>query len=1067
MSAVVQAPDHGLAPTARQRFLLDAARRGDPEADPLVMVIQITGAVVPQHLRAAFTDAVAASDGLRTVFRAVPGYGVPRLSVAGPRALPPAWREIDLGAGGDVRRRIDARLTRERALPFDPERGPLVRGLLFTVGDDRAWLAVVAAPLVADRASLAILYRHMAGGASDPELTHEQFVAWRHALEQGEEDAAGSSYWAGLGCEGLPGPRLCYRTAGRPPGALRAAASVARAPIDPQVARALGGCLTRPVDDVLQAVWWMVLARITGQAAFRAQWQHDCRRDYAPFAHTVGHLDGVLPVAVTVADDDTVAQVVDRVAALCAAHRGYQEMCPPGAATDPDQPPVGFALHDVAGAIERDGRCWRPADMPGPLARFELALDIGLKQGRPATAALHYDPACYTRTAMEGLLEQYLTALRALPDHLNGPVRDLPLAGPAERARCLAINPDASAPPDETLLDRLDGWVSRRPGAPAVVDGRTFLSYAQFAARVDRLARGLRARGVVEGDAVALLLPRSATQVVALWAVLRAGGAYLPIDPAWPERRRRAILRDAAPRLVLTVPQLMPEQGPGDGPEHLDVTALLDGTDTPAAVALPAAIRPDGAAYILYTSGSTGRPKGVVVEHRNLASYVAAAHDALGLAGCRNVALTSTVAADLGNTALFGALYGGGCLHVADDRTMADGAAFARFLVDHAIDCIKIVPSHLAALLDADVPTLPRTLVLGGEPTPWSLVDAIHARDPACRIHNHYGPTETTVGVMVHAVDPTARRCGPGLPLDRVLANCRIYILDHALRPVPVGARGELYIGGAQLCRGYLGIAAEDAFVAVPAVSESRLYRTGDLARHLPDGGVQIVGRRDGQVKIRGLRVELGEVEAALLALPGIDQAAARTWGEGDGLRLVAYVVATPQAPGCDEETIRDQLRAVLADAMVPARVLVVPALPRMANGKIDRSALPRPDADRPRAHVAPRDGLEAVLAGLVAELLGRDRVSVDDSFFDLGGHSLQVIKLVARLRKSLQVEAQPSVVFDHPSVAALARALRAGEAEPGRLDRIAELRQRVAAMSDEERQTVLRGSGHSPAPAT
>ncbi|QCG91753.1 non-ribosomal peptide synthetase [Azospirillum sp. TSH100] len=565
---------------------------------------------------------------------------------------------------------------------------------------------------------------------------------------------------------------------------------------------------------------------------------------------------------------------------------------------------------------------------------------------------------------------------------------------------------------ETTIPALLSAQTAHSPDAPALKDGARTLSYAALDALVDRLARHLRRDGVGPEQRVALALPRSAELVIALHAVMRAGGAYVPVDPAWPDARRTAVLDAARPCRLLTA---------------ADVAALLERRAPDIALPPPA---PQDAAYLLFTSGSTGTPKGVVVEHAQLAAYVAAVTAALGLTACRRFALTSTVAADLGNTTLFGAPAAGGCLVVADEATMTDGAAFARFLWDEAIDCLKIVPSHLAALIDHPAPVLPATLILGGEPATRPLLEAIRNAAPACRVFNHYGPTETTVGVMVHAL-PSDAPLPDRLPLDRVLAGSGVRLLDPAGKPVETGGEGELVIGGAQVARGYLDRPDDAAFFTDP--DGTRFYRSGDRARVLPGGGLELIGRIDDQIKIRGFRVEPAEIEAALLALPGIAQAAVKLVGTD---RLVAYVVATAGA-GSDPAALREALRARLPDAMVPAEIVALDRLPRLGNGKIDRAALPDPVSvsAQPANDAAP---LETLIAGLIATLLERERVGPADNLFDLGGHSLMVIKLVSRLRRRLGVEVPPGLVFDHPTPAGLAQALRATEAEPGQLDRAA-----------------------------
>ncbi|MGH8790340.1 MAG: non-ribosomal peptide synthetase, partial [Cupriavidus necator] len=530
---------------------------------------------------------------------------------------------------------------------------------------------------------------------------------------------------------------------------------------------------------------------------------------------------------------------------------------------------------------------------------------------------------------------------------------------------------------------------------------------------------------------------RSGALVASLLAVWAAGGAYVPLDPAWPEGRRRSVLAQSAP--VLTIAQ----QAAHDDATVISADALL-AVAVHAADEELAASSPEDAAYVLFTSGSTGEPKGVVIGHRQISHYTAAVCEALSLASCRRLGLTSSVAADLGNTTLFAALWQGACLAVASNDDMAHPAAFSRYLRAREVDAIKIVPSHLAALLETDAPAVPATVILGGESLPASLVQGLRRHAPDCRIFNHYGPTETTIGVMIHALgaDSPALPAGTA-PLSRALGATRVRLLDDALRPVPAGVAGQLYVGGPQLAHGYLGRPDLDAaaFVDDPFAAGQRLYRTGDLARATP-AGLQLLGRADQQVKIRGIRVEPAEVEAALLAQPAVAQAAVcAVPGPGGAAVLCAFIVPA-SASAADTDALRRALAAMLPDVMVPSRFIALPALPRLPNGKTDRAALRTLGVSQsviaappPEVAMASADAVETLICALMSELLEHDRVDPHADFFALGGHSLLVIKLVARLRRRLQVEIAPGMVFDHPTAHALAAAVREHSETAGELD--------------------------------
>jgi len=667
---------------------------------------------------------------------------------------------------------------------------------------------------------------------------------------------------------------------------------------------------------------------------------------------------------------------------------------------------------------------------------------------RLAGVGLQYAASRYSPAAANAVLEQFGVLLSAIVDAPHTALAQLNLLSRAAEQRLLAINPAIQALADQRYLpQRIADLALRTPHAIALTDAEQSLSYGQLQARVESAAQGLNHQGVSAGSIIALALPRSADLVIAMLASWRLGCAYLPLDVQWPQARQALMLEQAGAALLLTdATHLTAWQ---DQPHKALTLAQLDAPDAPLPVL---ATQGTDIAYVLFTSGSTGVPKGVVIEHRQLLNYVAQASQALGLQQCKNIGFSSTVAADLGNTALFGALFNGATLHVASDAQMQDGALFADYLQQHQVDCLKIVPSHLAALLDNEQATLPHTLVLGGEPIAPTLIERIARLRSDCRVFNHYGPTEATVGVMIHplTLDGTASDCSA---LSQVLGNNQVYVLDADLRLAPVGVLGELYLGGAQLCRGYLNAEADaQTFVQSPFDPAQRLYRSGDLARYRADGAIQLYGRRDQQVKVRGFRIELAEIEAELLRLPAVAEALVLPAASAEQ-GLLAFIVPQQGATASLLDTARAELSARLPAVMVPQHLQLIERFPRLANGKIDRKALQQLAATAADDEgVAPRDALEQLLAVRMAQLLGLERLSIERDFFAAGGHSLLVIKLVAGIRKLLQCEIHPGLVFDHPTVASLALALRAVESSPGQLEKMAQVRLRMEAMSPEEK---------------
>ncbi|PZX20939.1 proposed function:NRPS:C-A-PCP, non ribosomal peptide synthase, contains 1 condensation domain, 1 AMP-acid ligases II domain [Cupriavidus phytorum] len=1028
-------------------------------AMPVMLSATIEGPLDAQRLQRALCRVAARHPVTGLVFGRVEGLRGLRQHFAG--ALP-AWSGT-------------------RRDPATPDTA--LRAALQVLDDNRAQLTLTAHPLAADGPSLVTLlselaqaYAYETAPSGEAPLPYADYLDWSDGLAQ-ENTEAGTGYWQAVRerLAGLDAPRLPWQRAGNADEAL-AAQGVELPATEAAAVAAWAAALGQPLAHALQAAWWLLLARLDPAAAFCAGWQHDCRDDFDVLAGAVGRYEALLPLAV---QPDMAAPFADWLAAFGAQlqqHLDWREHCPADASAGAPAR-VGFCCRGPARMQWRHGDLhWHANTPPALLPGLALALHVHVEDGLPRQLVLHHADSVHGADAMACLLDQYRALLQTLRAAPHTAVGALPLATAAERARADAMHAPALHVGAQMLPQRLAHWANERPHAPALSAPGLQLSYAGLARVVDAVARQLPALGLRSDQPVGLLLPRSGELVVALLAVMRAGAPYLPLDPAWPPQRRAQILADAGATLVLTDAAHAPSAGPLP---HADIAALL-AADT-AADTTPTLSAADAAqpAYVLYTSGSTGTPKGVAINHGQLLNYVAASGQALRLDRCQRFGLTSTVAADLGNTTLFGALWHGACLCVADEADMQHAAAFTAFLAREHVDCLKIVPSHLDALLDGDTAPLPlpphATIVLGGEAASAALLQRLRARMPQARLCNHYGPTETTVGILVHDAGRAADAVHAPLPLTQVLANCEAYVRTATGQLAAVGETGELYLGGAQLCAGYLdGAVAGTAFVAHPERPGQRLYRSGDLARYLPRGGIELVGRADHQVKVRGFRIECGEVEQALAALPGVRQAVVMLVAPAGGLPQLATWIVPDDATATDAAALRNALRHALAErlpeAMIPALWFAVPALPRLPNGKVDRRALaqaaaagPAPSSARPVRE--PASELEALLLDQLRDLLGAPGLAVHDDLFEAGGHSLLVIKLVARIRKLLKLEIAPAMVFDAPHAAALALALRGASADPDGLETLAGLQRQLAAMSPEAR-AALRASGTANATA-
>ena len=1021
-----------LSPEQRACLLGHDPARADAGSHRLRLAL--TAAQVPADIQAALQGYSASQPILAACWLQVPGLR--------------GWRQALPNQGGAIRWvGLD---TQAAALNLAPDEVLAVSQR--TLANGGVELEFVAAALALDPPSLEQLVAEvlaLANGEAPTfnEVGYEHYVQWRQDMAADADAAQGRAYWQHAGVDPARGDALHLGLRGnpQPSGALRQTLQLEVPLSDLGGALALADFLGQPLDLVLQGLWWVLLGRLSGQRGFVAGWLHDCRSDYDHFENTLGVFEKILPLRVELDPARHLGEWLQQAEERLGDHLGWQEYCPIEAPTSAAPLLAGFVFEQA----HIDPRQVLAYPHRGA---FELLLSARVR-GQTLFLNIQANGAAYSAASIEVLLEQYRTLLQQLPGDGAVTLDDLEPVGAQERQRLSGLAPQQPVQSNEGLAQCLARHARQTPQAMALSDGRQQLDYAGLQQTVTRMAGWLQGQGVGVGQCVAIETERSLQGVLHILAVLVAGAYYLPLEPAWPAERRHDLLTRAEPALVLCDPASSSARGPWP-------SASLEQAGRDAELPFQAPQLTDRhLAYLLFTSGSTGAPKGVLVEHGALGNYARSASAALGLQAGMRLALTSPLSVDLGHTLLFGAWQVGAGLVIAAAEDLVDGAAFSRFLLRERPDVAKFVPSHLAALLEGHTPPLPETLILGGEATPQRLVEQLFKRAPGLRLFNHYGPTETTVGVMFHPLRADAPDRDERVPLSRVLDGNRVYLLDQRLRLVPTGALGELYIGGAQLCRGYLGQASAECFIEDPFLAGQRLYRSGDLGRYRAEGGLQLVGRQDQQVKLRGQRIELGEIEAALLALPGVEQAVARLWSPGDGAAsLIAYVVLNEDAAEGALEQLPRALAARLPEALCPARLLAMPSLPRLANGKVDRSALPDPGQQVPRQPVrAPTSELQACLRDAMAELLEcpPDALGVDHDFFEAGGHSLLVIKLVARLRTMFKLEVAPGLVFDHPSAAGLAEAL--GElAEPLRLEKIARLRRELDSLSDQQRAELL-----------
>ena len=629
----------------------------------------------------------------------------------------------------------------------------------------------------------------------------------------------------------------------------------------------------------------------------------------------------------------------------------------------------------------------------------------------------------------------YERLLESVVEEADRPIWQLPMLGEEERHRLLVEWNDTGMayPRDQTVHGLFSAQARRTPESVALIYQEQSLSYGELDRRSTLLAHRLRGLGVGPEVLVGLCVERSLEMVVGILGILKAGGAYVPLDPEYPPWRLAYMLEDtSAPVLVL--------QGRFDALfSEVKATRLdLDGFDWSGPLPegpLDSGVGADNLVYVMYTSGSTGKPKGVMITQQNLANYVLWAASAYGHDGSASFALCSSLASDLTVTPLYVPLILGSVLRIYPDRTGVPGAAVLEAFREDRVDAIKLTPSQLSLVLESSVATKRiRRLILGGENLSCDLATrAGYGFGAWTEIVNEYGPTEATVGCVINRFSP-AYCSGESVPIGRGCAGASLYVLDAQATPVPIGVAGELYIGGVGLARGYLDLAdlTAERFVADPFGGErgQRLYRTGDLVRYRSDGNLEFLGRIDHQVKLRGFRIELGEIESVLCQHEAVSSCVVVLRADPQsGDQLVAYVVGDVGS-GIPPADLRAHLRNRLPEHMVPTAFVALEQLPLTVNGKLDRDALPDPGIEH-RAlgagYVGPRTPVEEALAGIWREVLGIERVGVEDNLFDLGGHSLLAIQILNRVQDVLGVELPLIRLFECPTVSELAALVVSG----------------------------------------
>jgi amino acid adenylation domain-containing protein/FkbH-like protein len=1042
--AAPEAPDYPLSHSQYRIWLL--SRLGSaPAAYNQCAAFRLVGPLDVAAMQRAVNLVVARHEALRTVFP---------LRADGPRQVVLPRLDVPLvrhDAPGLALDEIAARIAASARLPFDLDAGPLLRVDLHARGEQDHILALTLHHIVSDGWSFGLILADLAAAYRDgqlpaaPALRYRDYAAWTHAPAHEQALEPHRAYWRERFAD-LPAIPAIPTDRPRPPVASGRGGALRRTfTLDTPTRARLDALLAERQASLFQFLASLTMALIArhGEALCDADSHHGglpvrigtpvAGREPAELEDVVGICVNTLVLDTRVHLDRPFAALLAEVRAAALAALDHQRHPFDRLVDDlaPERDASRNPLFDVLVALQNAPR---PPDggLPGlriedvavPLgvAAFDLVFEFApVAEG--LALELTYASDLYDAATAARLADRFAQLLAAAIDELDDPSRSigaLPMIDAREAAQIAAFAAGPARPlPTDTLAARFFAQAAATPQARALLTDAETLSFAELAARVDSLAAALAARGVAPGERVAVLLPRDASWPIALLAVLRAGAVYLPLEARHPPARLREVIEDAAPRLLVTTPELA---------ATLEVPAGLAWIDPNAVPSAPTftapEIAPDAEAYLLYTSGSTGKPKGVRVTHRaflnmitaQIAGFAVTADDvALQLASC---------AFDASLSELFLGWFAGAPVALADAETVADTARLGAFLASHGVTLATFTPSYLRQLEDADLASL-RRVILAGE--------AVHGRDAARLFargivaYNAYGPTETAVCATLGRVGRLPEDSAP-VPIGRPLANLRLAIRDPRGAAVPLGVPGELLVFGPGVALGYWQRPELTAERFVVDAALGRGYRTGDLARWLADGTIEYLGRRDEQVKLRGLRVELGEIAARLAAQPGVRQAAVSVEAGPAGDELVAWLNAADENPA----PLKAALAAALPPYMVPSRWVFLTTLPLTPSGKLDRRRLTLPaalaevaEATANTESATPITPLEAELLAVWREILG-PAVGADSDFFLSGGNSLAAMKTARRIAERLDRPCPTIQVFRHPTVRALAAALSA-----------------------------------------
>ncbi|NDJ60827.1 MAG: amino acid adenylation domain-containing protein [Chloroflexi bacterium] len=1022
------------------------------------MAYRVVGPLNFGALSRSVNAVIARHDSLRTTFQMEDGRLMQRI----PPELILEVKTLDLTQTPAAEREQLAMHRAEGIFNhrFDLEEGPLLRVFVLRLTSEQSILIVVIHHIISDEWSNSNLWRELAtfytafttnqpANLPDLPLRYTDYAYWQHRQLTSSVIEAQTAYWK---TQLADSPALIQLPADRPrPPRQTYRGGLAARQLAPELSARLR-TLSRQQDvtlfTLLLTAYAVLLHRYTGQGDLLIG-TPVANRKHAELEHVIGFFLNTLAVRVRFDDVPTYIDLLAQVRKTvldAVAHqdvpfdRLVEVLRPP---RDPSYHPIFqtmFVLQDQETIPALPGVDLTPIPTDLGVAKFDLTLFVA-DTGTDIQLTAEYNSDLFDEATIQRLLGHLQTLLESIAAQPEALISHLNLLPGEEREQIVREwnATDADFPETKCIHDFLSEQAAAAPNAVAVIhhDAQardTQLTYRELDARSDQVAHYLRAEGVAAGSIIGICMLRTPEVLVAMYGVLKAGCAYVPLDPDYPQERIEHITAEVAMPLLLTQQQLI-AQMPQTSARMIAIDADWPQIEAAEPPSTPVEVDSSSLAYVIYTSGSTGQPKGVPITHRNLVHSTTARFSYYPRSPERFL-LLSSFAFDSSVVGIYWTLSEGGalCLPAQGEEKNADG--LIRLIQGLGITHMLCLPSLYAILLDftsAEQLSSLKTVIVAGEACPPTVVESHFAAVPAAELYNEYGPTEGTVWSTAHALSPAD--ADMVVPIGRPISNMRTYILDAQRQPVPIGVAGELYIAGAGLADGYFrrpDLTAE-RFVQT-ALDEAVLYRTGDLARYLPDGSIVFLGRVDHQVKVRGYRVELEEIEAVLLQHPQVQQTVVLSISDAAQPTTDSRLIAFVQLEAAADQAAVD-LRALLAtrlpEYMIPAQIFALETFPLTPNGKIDRLALEQHAHDSPqttKAITAPRDSTEEQLADLWREMLGLQTIGVDDNFFDLGGHSLLAMRVIARINREFEISLPPASFLQAPTVAGVAERIKRGQ---------------------------------------